>query len=278
MFLGDDHEHKGSDAEEAMKYNFEDGESPIIICLQKRYHNLNLSVDGLTYKKMYNPSRDVDYTACLRLLLKYRADPKMRSSNGKLPIFKAIKSEPISLMLFLEHDAKRTETINVINKKGLTPLCKLASQKSTEDNFEKVNLLLKAGASCEPSLPDHHALYIAMKSKNTRAVRGIFKFSDALKTMGKLKDRNPFLIELARIGDGTIFEECMNEWTKWAREKYPEYVKYMNIKDRDADKMNILHVIAQSQSTIMFKALINNIKMLNPYTDYTLDDVEELLN
>jgi len=111
-----------------MKYNFDDGESPLIICLQKRYHNMSLSVDGLTFKKMYNPGRDVDYNACLRLLLKYKADPNMRSANGKLPIFKAIKADPIGLQLFLDHDPKRAETVNVINKRGMTPLCKLASQ------------------------------------------------------------------------------------------------------------------------------------------------------
>lgn len=117
-----------------------------------------------------------------------------------------------------------------------------------------------------------------MKAKNMRAVRGIFKFTDALSCLDRLKDRAPFLIELARCGDGTMFEECMVEWTRWAKERHRESVKHMSIKERDADKLNLLHVIAQSQSTIMFKALVNNIKMLNPYTDFTLDDVEELLN
>ena len=117
-----------------------------------------MSVDGLSFKKLYNPTRDVDHAACLRLLLKYKADTQMRSPSGKIPIFKALKSSVMNLQLILEYDTDRIRTINTINKKGMSPLCKLAGQKSSEENFQKINLLLKAGASCSLTAPKYHPL------------------------------------------------------------------------------------------------------------------------
>ena len=113
-----------------------------------------------------------------------------------------------------------------------------------------VNLLLKAEASCATSLPDYHPLYLAMASKNMRAVRGIFKFSDALRHIDKFKGANPFLIELARCNSDSVFEECMTEWTKWVRERDPDNYKHLSIKVKDSERHNLLHLIAKNQSVI----------------------------
>jgi len=42
--------------------------------MNKKYHNQDLEIDGLTYKRMYSKTNDIDYEKCMKLLLKYRAD------------------------------------------------------------------------------------------------------------------------------------------------------------------------------------------------------------
>ena len=46
----------------------------LVICMNKKYHNQDLEIDGLTYKRMYSKTNDIDYEKCMKLLLKYRAD------------------------------------------------------------------------------------------------------------------------------------------------------------------------------------------------------------
>ena len=99
----------------------------MVIVLQEKLHNQDLNVDGLSYKRNFKTGRDVDYHACMRLLLKFNANTNLSSSGGKIPIFKALKAPVLTLQLFLEYDDQRMKTVNSINKKKLTPLCKLAS-------------------------------------------------------------------------------------------------------------------------------------------------------
>jgi hypothetical protein len=165
------------------QYNYQDGQTPLLTILQEKLHNQDLNVDGLSYKRNFNAGRDVDYHACLRLLLKFNADTNLSSSGGKIPIFKALKARVLTLQLFLEYDDQRIQTVNSTNKKKLTPLCKLASQPESEENIQKITLLLQHQASCKPSLPEFHPLYCALDSKNYQALRAIFKNSDAIDSL-----------------------------------------------------------------------------------------------
>jgi hypothetical protein len=90
-----------------IQYNYQDGQTPLLIILQEKLHNQDLNVDGLSYKRNFKAGRDVDYHACLRLLLKFNADTNLSSSGGKIPIFKALKASILTLQLFLEYDDQR---------------------------------------------------------------------------------------------------------------------------------------------------------------------------
>jgi len=96
--------------------------------MQQKHHGLDLQVDGLTYRRTYHPQRDVDYNAVLKLLLKFNANPRLVSPLGKMPIFLAIKQPALSLQTFIEWDNNRKETINTVNRKNWSPLCKVASK------------------------------------------------------------------------------------------------------------------------------------------------------
>ena len=124
----------------------------------------------------------------------------MRSPSGRLPIFKAIKSNLNALQMFFEFDKKRTQTVNVVNKRNMSPLCKLARQEHTDENFQKLTLLLNAKATCSVSLPDHHPLYMALLSGNLPAVKSIFLYSDALAALNNFRNKavDPLLIGFAK--------------------------------------------------------------------------------
>lgn len=95
-----------------------------------------------------------------------------------------------------------------------------------------LNLLLRWGVSCKPSLPDHHPLYIAFKSKNSLAVRGIFKFTDAIETLNTYQAPEPFMVSVLKCNSDSLFQECMVEWTKWVREKWPHNSKHLKITQK----------------------------------------------
>lgn len=72
----------------------------------------------------------------------------MRSPSGRLPIFKALKSNLTALQMMMEFDKKRTLTVNTLNKRHMSPLCKLARQPESEANFQMLTVLLNAKAAC----------------------------------------------------------------------------------------------------------------------------------
>ena len=115
-----------------------------------------------------------------------------------MPIFKAIKSSFETLAVFLEYIQDKQKAINVLDNKGLSPLCKLSSLPESEDNFKKITLLLKHDATCSMSLPDFHPLYLALKSGNVRGVRALFKHSDAVHCLANYSPPDPFLLALAK--------------------------------------------------------------------------------
>jgi len=202
------------------QYNYQDGQTPLLIILQEKLHNQDLNVDGLSYKRNFKAGRDVDYHACLRLLLKFNADTNLSSSGGKIPIFKALKARVPTLQLFLEYDDQRIQTVNSINKKKLTPLCKLASQPESEENIQKITLLLQHQASCKPSLPEFHPLYCALDSKNYQALRAIFKNSDAIDSLPDYSNLrlSPFLLEIVKSNNNFLIEDCFKDWFKYTKE------------------------------------------------------------
>lgn len=111
----------------------------------------------------------------MKLLLKFNANPRLESANGKIPIFKAIKRSSVTLQLFLEYDDLRTQTINTLNSKNLSPLCKVCYQEESSENRAKIELLLKYEATCALALPDYHPIYLALEKKNFTALRLLFR-------------------------------------------------------------------------------------------------------
>ena len=212
------------------------------------YHKPSVNEDGLSFKRVYDTSRDVDYQSCLRLLLKFKADTTIVSINGTLPIFKAIKSSYLTLQLFLEYEKDKNKAINCLNNKGMSPLCKLSQQKESEENFKKITLLLKHQATCAKSLPDYHPLYLALEAKNVRVVRALFKHSDAVHCLANYDSNDPLLMALAKCNNDQVFDECMCEWTKWVKKKEPHNLKYLNISLKNSNQLNLLHVIAMNSS------------------------------
>lgn len=264
-------------AYQSMKYNFADGQSPLIIVLQKMYHTKSDDV-GLGFKRNFDEKRDVDYHSCLRLLLQNKADLNLPSINGTLPVFKALKSSYQTLQTFLEFVPEKTKAINVLNNKGMSPLCKVAFEPETEENFKKLTLLLKNQATCAKSLPDYHPMYLALKAKNVRIVRALFKHSDAIHCLANYDADDPFLLALAKCNNDQVFDECMCEWTKWVKKKEPQNLKYLDITQRNKDNLNILHIIAMNSSVNQFKSLLNNCNHLNTVCSYTAEDIFSLLN
>ena len=153
------------------------------MCINSKYHNRGLHIDGLTFKTLYHPQRDVDHIACLRLLLKYGADPSKPSGpSRKLPLFKALKSSSyLFLQLLIDYDKSKSETLNTLNQKNKSLLCCLVEMEDSDDNYQKLKLLISAGARCAVTAPDHHPLYIALSHYKTRIVKYLIMNSDALK-------------------------------------------------------------------------------------------------
>lgn len=87
---------------------------------------------------------DVEFTECIRILLKYGADPNGKDEFGRTPLFECCKLEAIKLLL------NYGANINHKDCYGKTPL-RLCIEKIAERNFQlsKAILLLKEGASLE---------------------------------------------------------------------------------------------------------------------------------
>lgn len=242
------------------------------------YHKKFIYDDTLGFKRTFDEKRDVDQTSCLRLLMKFKANLDRTSINGTRPIFKAIKSSYQTLQVFLEYVADKTQAINALDNKGMTPLCKISGQQESEENFKKITLMLKLNATCARSLPDHHPMYIALRARNVKVVRALFKHSDAVQSLQQYIAKDPFLLALAKCNNDAIFEECLSEWTKWCKKKEPASLPYLNINIRNSEHLNILHVIAMNSSISQFKSLLSNCKHLNSSCDYTSEDILTLLN
>lgn len=121
-------------------------------------------------------------------------------------------------------------------------------------------------------------MYIALKAKNVKVVRALFKHSDAIQSLQYYQPKDPFLLALAKCNNDAIFEECLSEWTKWVKKKEPASLPLLNINLRNSEQLNILHVIAMNSSIPQFKSLLGNCKHLNSSCDYTSDDIFTLLN
>ena len=94
-------------------------------------------------------------------------------------------------------------------------------EPESEDNFKKLTMLLKSQATCAKSLPDYHPMYLALKAKNVRVVRALFKHSDAIHCLANYDPPDPFLIALAKCNNDQVFDECLSEWTKYVKKKEP---------------------------------------------------------
>ena len=135
----------------------------MVTAVSSRLHGKDLGdVAGLTYRKAYHV-RDVDYYACIRLLVKYGADPRLQSASGAIPIFEAIKEDDLVVQALLDYDEHRSETVNQLNNDGKSPLCVLADQPF---NMSICRILVANGASQEVAMPKYHPYKMAMDAKN----------------------------------------------------------------------------------------------------------------
>lgn len=106
----------------------------------------------------------------------------------------------------------------------------------------------------------------------------MFKHSDAVHCLANFEAEDPFLIALAKCNNDQVFDECLAEWTKWVKKKEPHNLKYLGVTLKNSKSLNLLHIIAMNSSIIQFKSLLNNCKHLNSSTDYTSEDIFNLLN
>ena len=69
--------------------------NPLVICMNPKYHDKDLEIEGLVYKRKFNPysKEDVNHDACMLALLRYRADPNAELFGRRRkprPIFHAV--------------------------------------------------------------------------------------------------------------------------------------------------------------------------------------------
>jgi len=192
------------------------GQPPLIICLQNMFKQVELPTEGLNFKRKYDSK--VDYKECLSILMdQFRVIPRMVSFNNTPTVFKAIKSNFETLQKYLEKDENPKKTVNEIDNKGLSPLCKLASQPETQDTLQKMLLLIKYGASCSRSLPHHHPIFLALKAQNYEFMRMMLKYSDAVHCFANFESPDPFLFTIVKANNSDIFKECITEWAELVR-------------------------------------------------------------
>ena len=99
---------------EVRKTNVDYHSPPLVICMSAKLHRLDLEVEGLTYKKKIS-AHDVDYEACMRHLLKYKADSNvllLKMRRKPRPIFHAVKCSFRTLKLLLDFSAERVMIVN----------------------------------------------------------------------------------------------------------------------------------------------------------------------
>jgi len=144
-----------------------------MICIKPEYHFQDLKVDGVPFKSASNTARDVDHLACMSLLLRFNANPRLSSAAGALAIFEVIKQGTNHLSAFLENDQWKSETVNQLNRNGRSPLCVLASMRESQETIEMIKTLLTNGASLTAALPSWHPLDIARAANNKQTIKAI---------------------------------------------------------------------------------------------------------
>ena len=153
---------------------YEDGHSPLLISLNPNFHGMSQQIKDISFKKLYHPVRDVDNEATTKLLLKAGANIRLKS-KGLLPIFSALKLRVTALQAFLAYDDDRAETVNQQNEQGETPLIWLCKQNESEENVQKVAIMLKLGARIPNQACENHPLTAAVEAQNYSAARLIQK-------------------------------------------------------------------------------------------------------
>eukprot|EP00347_Sterkiella_histriomuscorum_P003332 403364693 len=222
------------------------GINPLVICMNPKHHNQDLSIDGLTFKRKFTPLKDVDHELCMKLLLKYKADPDVSLGQHKrrrpMPIFHAIKRAKI-LKTFIDNLDDKSTVLNQANFYQETPLCLVAGEPGGQDNEFKAKILLQNGASSFAS--ELNPLHIAVKNKNYKIMRLLYKQGDASPSRNLGNEITP--IQLAvRHQDGNLVRELL----QWKDSQIDfEYV--------DNQGRNLLHIIAQNKSIDIFKSLVS---------------------
>lgn len=86
--------------------------------MNSKHHGLDLSLEGLTFIRKFNPKTESDHSMCLKMLLEYGADlaldPHARLRNTKkrpTPIFQAIRSEQM-LRVVLDYTQNKPALLN----------------------------------------------------------------------------------------------------------------------------------------------------------------------
>ena len=162
----------------------------------------------------------------------------------------------MTLQVFLEYDDQRRVTVNAINKKKLTPLCKLASKPGAPENLAKVGELIAHGASCRPSLPEFHPFYCALEAGNYAAARVIFLKTDAIECFGDLGSgsplypeyaQKPLLISVLKANNNSLLDDCFKEWFKHLKSTN-QSMSHLSIFQHDLENRNVFHIIAENQS------------------------------
>ncbi|CAG9319906.1 unnamed protein product [Blepharisma stoltei] len=208
------------------------GAPPILICANIKFHNSNLTIEGLTYGNK-SEDGDCDYCECLRLLLEASANPNIEIGSPVMPtpIFAAINDANVLKIL-----VKAGADPNRINEKGHTPLYVLCEKY---DNVSAAQALVEGGALVDP--PTCRPLYIAISTKHTNIV----KF---LRTAGALingSETSPSALQVAISANNINMCRIILGW--------PE----LNIdwKYRQNGK-NMFHRIAQNQGSEIFDLLM----------------------
>lgn len=88
--------------------------------MMEKHHNKDLEIEGLSYKKLYSKS-EVNHIACMKLLLKYKADTNAELFNKRKrirPIFQAVRCDFSVLKLLLDYTADKAKMLNQVNQFG----------------------------------------------------------------------------------------------------------------------------------------------------------------
>lgn len=120
--------------------------------------------------------------------------------------------------------------MNQTNEYQETPLCLLAGEPF--DNDMKVKLLIETGASCFAS--DLNPLHIAIKNKNFKIMRVLYRQGDASPSRNLSNEKNP--LEMAIIqNDNQLVRELLH----W-KELQNSLASFFSNKDENG--RNILHM------------------------------------